>query len=461
MNCIFLCVFFQEDYVKLLLLLLESIFIYGNLDDNTEIVVYTSLEFMNKIKQSNLYNQDKIKFVINDTYNTIDRACKARLDVFKLPLIENYDKILYLDTDIIIKGDINAVFDICRDDVIYALEEGTIDDPDDFWGKTLFTDEELSMYEDKSAFTTGILLFNNSLTLKDFFDKVNIDASIRSNSFHDQGYLIYNAFRYNLYENKTLKSLAINRSDDVNSDKTIFHFAGGPGYPSGKLTAMTDFLKRAKDITIMNCINETKEYINKYLLPIIFNCGEKLEGNIFMVHHTTDYSDVFLDKCKNISSLVLNKNIKNVMEIGFNSGFSTLLMLISNPKLRVTCFDLGEHRYTLPCFKQIRETFGYDRVQIIIGDSAKTLPKVSISPNTPFDRYFDLVHIDGCHNPNIAKSDIENSYRLSKSGTILIMDDYDCHDLKQLWDHFINYYKLKPLDIQLYDSPYHDIKFIP
>jgi hypothetical protein len=42
------------------------------------------------------------------------------------------------------------------------------------------------------------------------------------------------------------------------------------------------------------------------------NSGELLKGNIF------------INKQKNINYVVLNKNIKNVMEIGFNSGFTTL-----------------------------------------------------------------------------------------------------------------------------------------
>ena len=95
-----------------------------------------------------------------------------------------------------------------------------------------------------------------------------------------------------------------------------------------------------------------------------------------MSHHTTNYTDVFLNKTKNISNLVLNKNIKNVMEIGFNSGFSTLLMLISNPNICISCFDLGEHKYTIPCYEKLKETFG-DRINITIGDSTKTLQNVN------------------------------------------------------------------------------------
>ena len=82
-------------------LLLESLFIYGDLDYNTHILVYTSTPFMNKIKQSHLFNDEKIKFNINDIYN--NKACKARLDLFNLPSITTYNKILYLDIDILLK----------------------------------------------------------------------------------------------------------------------------------------------------------------------------------------------------------------------------------------------------------------------------------------------------------------------------------------------------------------------
>jgi len=108
-NCIFVCVFNNEKYVDMVFILLESIFIYGNLDENTDILLYTTTPFMNKIKESHLYN-DKIKFEINDTYNNLDKACKARLDLFNLPSIKNYNKMLYLDTDIVIKDDMNKVF---------------------------------------------------------------------------------------------------------------------------------------------------------------------------------------------------------------------------------------------------------------------------------------------------------------------------------------------------------------
>ncbi len=429
-------------------LLLESILIYGNLDDNTNILVYTSTQFMNVIKRSHLFC-DKIKFQINDTYHNIDKACKARLDLFNLPSITKYNKILYLDTDILLKDNINKVFNVCEEDILYVLEQGEINSNTDFWGKSLFGNE-ITNYNDKSAFTSGILLFNNCKKIKDLFQKINEDIINRPHLFHDQPHIVYNAFKYNLYNNKILKSLVVSNNNNIHSDKVIHHFSGGPGVYQDKIDVMTIFLNNIKDFTINNNINETKTYIDTNLLPIIHNCGELLEGNIFMIHHTTNYTDVFLNKSKNISNLVLNKNIKNVMEIGFNSGFSTLLMLISNPNIHISCFDLGEHKYTIPCYEKLKETFG-DRINITIGDSTKTLQNIN-------DNY-DLIHIDGGHRTEVADSDIINSYRLSKQGTILIMDDYNVPNLHNIWDSYIVKYNLKKLDINVYNSPHHDIKY--
>ena len=452
MDCIFCCIFNNIHYVNMFYLLLESAYIYGNLSDNTEFLVYTSTEFMKKIKKSHLFSE-KIKFEINDTYNTVDKSCKARLDLFNLKSVNKYNKFLYLDTDIIIKGDIQTVFDLVEKDVIYALEEGTIDSNLNTHGTSLFGNE-VHNYVNKSAFSSGILLFKNCERIHFLFDRINEDMLVRHHDYHDQPFIVYNSFKYNVFDNQLLKQVAMNNEYDsynVNIDKIINHFPGGPGLYEHKMYNMSQFLNYHKDLTIQKHIQSAIEYINQHLLPIIHNCGELLEGNIFMHHHSTQYTDVFLNKTKNISNVVLSSNIKKVMEIGFNAGFSTLLMLLSNPNITLTCFDLGEHSYTLPCYAKLKETFG-DRIQLIIGDSTQTLKEV--------DDNFDVIHIDGGHSTEVAESDIIQSHRLSLPGSILIMDDYDFSNLHELWDRYIYIYHLKPLDIQLYNSPHHDIKYI-
>lgn len=454
MNCIFCCVFNFEN-LDMFYFLLESIFIYGDLDYNTCVLVYTSTRIMNSIKQSHLFNNEKIKFEINNTYelNSIEKSHTAKLDFFNLSSSINYEKILYLNTSMIIKDNINKLFEVCKENILYVVEEGNFaDNKNDFWGQSLFGNE-INNYKNKTPFTCEIILFNNCEKLKNLFVSISKDMIDRPYSFccYDQPYIIYNAVKLNLYDNRILNKFFTNGDESINSNKVIHNFPGCPCVYKHKKIKMSNFLRELKDFTIGDNINKAKQYINLILLPIIRSCNEKLEGNIFMLHQTTEYTNVFLNKTKNISNLVLNKNIKHVMEIGFNSGFSTLLMLLSNPNIRVSCFDLGEHKYTIPCYNKLKETFG-DRIELTIGDSTKTLKKTN--------ECYELIHIDGGHSVEVANSDIINSYRLSKQGTILIMDDYDFPHLHKLWDNYIAKYNLKKLDIITYESPHHDLKYV-
>jgi O-methyltransferase len=285
-KCIFMCIFNNENYVKLFYLLLESIYIYGNLDNNTDFLIYTSTLFMNMIKRNYLYSE-KIKFELNDTYTTVNKACKSRLDIFNLPSIYKYKKILYLDVDILIKDEMEKIFNICTEDILYVLEEGTIDSIHDHWGKSLFGNE-INNYKDKSAFSSGILLFNNCEKIKDLFNKIKEDTILRYKIFscHDQPYFVYNAFKYNMFNNKILKDFAIDDSHGESDNKTIIHFSRDPGIYKYKLEKMTIYLNNMKEENFI---------IRKILLNKFTLVSEERLINLYIkckLFKNTDYSFV-------------------------------------------------------------------------------------------------------------------------------------------------------------------------
>jgi hypothetical protein len=388
-NCIFICVFNQEKYVDMFFLLLESIFIYGILDDNTHILVYTSTSFMNIIKQSHLFNE-KIKFEINETYNNIDKACKARLDLFNLSSITNYNKILYLDTDILVKDDINKVFNVCEEDILYVLEEGVINSDYDYWGKTLFGDE-INNYNDKTAFTSGILLFNNCEKIKDLFNKINEDIVKRPYNFacYDQPYIVYNAFKYNLYNNKILKSLVVNNDNNIHSDKLIHHFPGGPGVYQNKIDAMTIFLNNIK----LNTYSLFDETI--HIETDIWTCSSKMR---------IDIANFFVSK----------KNYK-IAEIGSHKGYST--KILSKIFSKVYAVDNSIE------WTEFNKNFNRDATNIeyvmldIYEDSWEILPDD-----------IEVSFIDAAHSYECCKSDILNSINQFKNLQYIIFDDYGVWD---------------------------------
>ena len=286
MNLIFITVFIQEKYLDMLYLLLDSIYKTSNLDD-IKILIYTCTKFINLIKNSK-YFSEKLIFQINNDIGTninsdnIEKACCARLDFFDFNYDNNIEKILYLDTDIIILKDISEIFKLCNNDVLYAVEEGQIDSDLNYWGKTLFKDE-IQKYEDKSAFSSGILLFQNSNNIKKLFNIVKDDMIMRpireycvsEPQMTDQPYIVYNAFKLNLYNNKVLKDIAVNINLDMkklnqeianNKNKTIFHFPGGPGCFSHKLYKMQIVSNELinSNLKIPNII--PYEFINNILL---------------------------------------------------------------------------------------------------------------------------------------------------------------------------------------------------
>lgn len=212
------------------------------------------------------------------------------------------------------------------------------------------------------------------------------------------------------------------------------------------------------DSVIDSVINKTKKYIDEILMPIINKHDVALCGNIFTEHHHKNYTDIYINKQKNfVDILTRETEVKTVMEIGFNAGFSTLLMLMSNESITVTCVDICEHPYAFDCYTQIKKDLG-DRVILHIGDSREILPRLK----SQYDHY-DLIHIDGCHYTDVAELDIMNSYFLSKNGTIIIMDDYDCtnhpFNIRGFWDGYSLRYNLTQYDVN-FPNPFHDIKVV-
>ena len=481
MNGIFCCVFNQEKYIDMFFLLLKSILTYGNLDCNTNILVYTSTPFMIKIKKSHLFNNEKIKFEINDAYNNIDKACKARLDLFNLPSVKNYNKILYLDTDILVKDDINKVFNVCEEDILYALEEGEINNSSDYWGKTLFKNE-INNYHDKSAFTSGILLFNNCEKIKDLFNKISEDIVKRPFHFscYDQPYIVYNAFKYNLYNNKILKTLVVNNDNNIHSDKVIHHFPGGPGVYKHKIHYMTIFLN---NLNICKIINKTYTWENSYIKFLdnfkmdAFGQGNykiidkqhiiaKFGGRIHYISFNTEYTK-FSSIRKDDSQIVNGNLIKGISESDNFVVFQKISIFdnrhemikyycdkISNPKIveigvfkgdfleyllkecnigSIDCVDLFEG---ITCSGDVdgNNVIYYDvgKSYLELSEKYKDVLKVRIHKSNSItflqnqeDNKYDIIYIDGDHSYNGVKNDLINAYNKIQNGGYIMGHDYE------------------------------------
>ena len=130
---------------------------------------------------------------------------------------------------------------------------------------------------------------------------------------------------------------------------------------------------------------------------------------------------------RELTLMTCKPNLK-IMEIGFNAGHSAEVFL-SNGCHSLISFDLCSTDYVLVAKKYIDEKYPGKHV-LIKGDSRETLPMfISLNP----DIRFDVIFIDGGHDYEVVKSDLENCLKLSDSSTLIIVDDVVSGDPHYQW----------------------------
>jgi predicted O-methyltransferase YrrM len=133
------------------------------------------------------------------------------------------------------------------------------------------------------------------------------------------------------------------------------------------------------------------------------------------------YSQEIPPQIVNLITIIgfVNAPTVNAMEIGFNAGHSAEVFLKNYKNLTLTSFDLGLHHY-VPVAKEYIDITYPNRHTLILGDSRITIP-IYLQNNK--DTKFDFIFIDGGHDYEVAKADMENCFHLAHKDTIVVLDD--------------------------------------
>jgi hypothetical protein len=154
-------------------------------------------------------------------------------------------------------------------------------------------------------------------------------------------------------------------------------------------------------------------------------------GSYLFDGQTYQYCDLMYNKQELLYNAI--KDVKNVLEIGTYMGHSLLIMLLSNPNLKITCIDISD-KYTSKAVNILNKYFN-NAITFIHSDSLIALPKLSNN--------FDFFHIDGCHTDEIITQEFKHILRLNNSSNNIlkiIFDDLGCFN--NLYNNIISKYNI-------------------
>ena len=236
---VYSCVFFNEAYIDLISVLLRSYKLFGNPPADVDYLVICNTNFGRKVQE--MFDRLHISGVTwCMDLKTKFEAGFSRLKVFSYPNIGLYNKILYLDCSILVTNPINNILDLELENKLYVLQEGNTNHP--FWGSQFFDKNP-----NCSAFTTGVLLFNNNSIIKGLFLHIlsHINGYIASGApipkCLDQPFIVYHAVKNDLYNNRNLIDIVANNPVDFNNE-TISRFPGEPDRYERPLAKMLHFM---------------------------------------------------------------------------------------------------------------------------------------------------------------------------------------------------------------------------
>lgn len=202
---IYLGVFHNKQYIELLTLFLLSVKYFSSYDQ-IDFLILTSENFADEINSLSKFTGIPLmmKFF---SFNSIDEASRSRLYIFDYENAMLYDKILYLDTDILCQGELMNIFNEPIEDKIYGMKEGTIEH--EIHGGWWFDFETID--KNTVAMNGGILLFKASELMKSIFNDIREhiidikDSGKRFPECADQPFVNYHFIKNNKYDNKLME----------------------------------------------------------------------------------------------------------------------------------------------------------------------------------------------------------------------------------------------------------------
>lgn len=394
-NLLYYSIGVKDEYAEMIKMSLKTIHLSNT--EKLDILIITDEEFYKK-NLTDITNGNIFFFFI-EFPEVGDQKYFNRLKIFDYPRINEYENILYLDSDILVSVDLNYIFDKCEQDgKLYTV----VEDPDHNSHKRIqfslgnYSKEELDFFWNNEIYTfnSGTLLFKSSILMKKHFNNVlNLIENHKGDYFTDQSFLNYYFNTYNLSDtNKIVKYKDLSYIVDSNFESNIVY--------KNKL---------------LHFITENNPYVGK------IEKMKKILSN--MVVKSYDDRSLWI---KDISKYIGDG--KGV-EVGvFKGDFSkeilqnwsgTLYMVDVWKGLGEEYIDISNHNFHADAYKNTMDNIhGYEDRGIMIRASSKNASEIFE------DESLDFVFIDANHAYDFVVEDIKLWYPKLKKGGMFSGHDY-------------------------------------
>lgn len=252
-NLIYYTVYFDSGYVDLLELSINSIKEKSKI--NFDILIITDQATKELILKREFFKKKKLKFFITETPQDSWEASQNKLLIYDYKKINLYNKVLFLDCDIICSLDISYLFDMnLHDGVLYTASPENISYEDHlsfYYGFPFLGESHMKEMKNKyqMPFNAGQFLFKNCWEMQNNFNKINkLIKMWVGEYFFEQCFMNYYFCTKNLTNFHLLKehiSIITIEYDKVDTIKKypLIHFSAPPANARRKI----DFIKKYLD----------------------------------------------------------------------------------------------------------------------------------------------------------------------------------------------------------------------
>ncbi len=175
-------------------------------------------------------------------------ASMKKLTIFDYN-IQHYDKVLYIDSDIIVNYDLCNIFDKCvNSEKLYAYPETTNYESHKklFFGLCTYTDADIAYFRENKIypFNAGFFGFIPSDAMKEHFTAIRAEvAAWTGNYFYEQSFMNRYFNMKGLVDYSVITGGNYNMCISGNGGEKVLHFANAYCPPKQKYERMVNYCK--------------------------------------------------------------------------------------------------------------------------------------------------------------------------------------------------------------------------